>query len=111
MIAIGLYNTFGFPHDVLPRFFRRRPRMLYQQITAEFIGGYEGRLRRTPGMEPDMIQAMGLDHANHPLPIIHIGTGITRHGKHSAIQRAPKNCRSPIHQEPLALNPVVHHAK
>jgi hypothetical protein len=69
---------------------------LHLQIEAEFVRRDEGRFRRTPRVEAEMIQAVRLRHADDAFPFRHIRGRMTGLGKDGAFQRAAKKRLAPV---------------
>ena len=81
MVAVGAQDAVGLaPHPVVDRLAVAEARGLVGPragfdlvVEAEAIRRLERRLRRAPGVEADVVQAVRLRDADDPLPGRHVG--------------------------------------
>ena len=81
------------------------------EIDAFDVGGGEGGLRRTPGVEPHEVQPVGFQYAEDPLPRRHVGGRIAGQRKDGAFQRAAEEDRAAVEDELRAADFQLPHAE
>ena len=74
------------------------------QDDTQFVGSDEGCLRRTPGVETDMVQTIGIASAKVLLPRFHIHSDVSCQWPDAGIVLATKEDLMPIGIEMLSLD-------
>ncbi len=71
-------------------------RRLGLKIDTQPVRGFEGRLRRTPSVEADVIETVFLDHAKHSFPLRHGHRRMASPGIDGAVERPTQEHRPTV---------------
>ena len=82
--AVSSYEP-GVERRAVPE--RRPGRDLDLVVEADLVGRHEGRLRRRPGVEPEVIEPVGARGLQDPPPGGDVGRRVAREGKDGALER------------------------